>query len=67
MGYALSIANSGCAKEIILAGFDGYKQKEKNDEMNNLIEMYFKNNSSIPLCSITPTKYNIDSRSVYDF
>ena len=67
LGYALSIANSGCAKEIILAGFDGYKQKEKNDEMNNLIEMYFKNNSSIPLCSITPTKYNIDSRSVYDF
>ena len=39
LGYALSICIAGNAKQIYLAGFDGYK---KNSPLNNEINSYLK-------------------------
>ena len=66
LAYALSIANSGKAKKITLAGIDGYENNELlNSEMNELIKSYCKNKTSIKAISITPTKYKIETKSVY--
>ena len=66
LAYALSIANSGKAKKITLAGIDGYENNELlNSEMNELIKSYSKNKKSIKAISITPTKYKIETKSVY--
>ena len=68
LAYALSIANSGKAKNITLAGIDGYQNNEAlNLEMNELIKSYYKNNKAIKATSITPTKYKIDTKSVFSF
>ena len=60
VAYALSIASSGNARNIFLAGFDGY---EKNDRRSKIVEEIFYNfNSAVgpkPLIAITPSDYNI--------
>ena len=64
--YALAISNSGKASSITLAGFDGYSENDsRNSEMNELFRFYFKNKGSVKVISITPTKYKIDTKSVF--
>ncbi len=66
--YALAIANSGKAKRIYLAGFDGYDADDpKRREMDELLLLYQSLKKKIDLVSITPTKYKVKSRSVYSF
>jgi 4-hydroxy 2-oxovalerate aldolase len=66
LAYALSVANSGQAKNITLAGMDGYNNNDAlNLEMNELIKSYYRNKKSIKAISITPTKYKIDTKSVF--
>ena len=66
LAYALSIANSGEAKNILLAGIDGYTNNDAlNLEMNELIKSYNKNKKSIKVISITPTVYKIKIKSVF--
>ena len=66
VAYALAVANSGGASEILLTGFDGYPGEDiRNEEMNNIFEQYFKHPSAITLKSITPTKYNLDKGSIF--
>ena len=65
LAYALSIANSGQAKSILIAGIDGYNNDELNSEMNELIKSYYKNKKSLKAISITPTKYKIKTKSVF--
>ena len=68
LGYALAISNSGMASDITLAGFDGYTYDDaRMHEVNELIKIYNKNKKSIKLISITPTKYKIDTKSVFQF
>ena len=46
--YALCIANSGKAKNLLLAGFDGFNSEDiRHQEMENTIEIYFKLKRSI--------------------
>jgi 4-hydroxy 2-oxovalerate aldolase len=67
IAYAISICNSKKAKNIFLAGFDGYENNEKkNSQMNQMFKDYFKNTKAIGIRSITPTKYTIDTISVFD-
>tara|TARA_B100000795_G_C22806749_1_gene445499 strand:+ start:4323 stop:5936 length:1614 start_codon:yes stop_codon:yes gene_type:complete len=64
--YVLSIANSGKASDIFLAGFDGYEKDDpRNEEMNQLIAKYKETQDSCALVSITPSKYNISVESLY--
>ena len=66
--YALGVINRGKAKNVYLAGFDGY---EKNDprhlDMNNSINTYSNLKNNKPLISITPTIFKLESKSVYTF
>ena len=66
ISYALAIATSGKAKKILLAGFDGYSADDpRRVEMDNLLTLYQQSKSKVPLTSITPTRYKIDSVSIY--
>ena len=68
VSYALAIANSGKAKRIFLAGFDGYDIDDpRRAEMDNLLIIYQSLKTKVDLVSITPTKYKVKSRSIYSF
>jgi 4-hydroxy 2-oxovalerate aldolase len=64
--YALAIATSGKASRILLAGFDGFPESDpRGHEMQEVFDCYLSNEGSLPIISITPTKYNIPSSSLY--
>ena len=64
--YALSIATSGQAGRILLAGFDGYGNSDiRTKKIDELLHLYSSSSGSRPLLAITPTTYSINSTSVY--
>jgi 4-hydroxy 2-oxovalerate aldolase len=66
ISYALGIANSGKAKKIFIAGFDGYEAEDpKRREMDELFNLYHSLKNKAEITSITPTKYKVKSISVY--
>jgi 4-hydroxy 2-oxovalerate aldolase len=66
IAYALAIASSGQAKQIYLAGFDGYSADDpRNTEMDELLSAYQQAPNALNLASITPTRYMIPTTSVY--
>ena len=66
ISYALGIANSGKAKKIFIAGFDGYEAEDpKRREMDELFNLYQSLKNKAEITSITPTKYKVNSISVY--
>jgi 4-hydroxy 2-oxovalerate aldolase len=68
IGYALAIANSGKAKSIFLAGFDGYGEEDtRTREMSEIFKLYKETKNSIPVNSVTPTIYGINIQSIYSF
>ncbi len=63
--YALAVINSGKAKSIFMAGFDGYLTDDPRQfEMEKFLTIY-NSSKSIELVSITPTRYSIKIKSVY--
>lgn len=66
IAYALAIASSGQANQIVLAGFDGYGADDpRRKEMDQLFENYQSTDLAIPCVSITPTCYEIPVQSIY--
>lgn len=66
VAYALAIATSGQAKQILMAGFDGYGADDpRYTEMMKLLDHYKSVALPIPLRAITPTCYDINRSSVY--
>ncbi|MDC1258263.1 aldolase catalytic domain-containing protein [Pelagibacteraceae bacterium] len=67
ISYVLAIAISGNAKKIMLAGFDGYSSEDpRRLETDQLISLYNLLKKTKPtLTTITPSKYKLDSTSVY--
>lgn len=66
MAYAMAAASSGKAKRILMAGFDGYPGEDpRNADTNKLLRQYQDTPSSTPLLCLTPTRYDIDSQSIY--
>ena len=66
VAYALSIATSGNASRILLAGFDGYGSNDRRTKIvNDLFFSYSANKKSKKIISITPTSYNFTSKSIY--
>ena len=64
--YALSIATSGNAHKILLAGFDGYGSNNKRTKMiDELFYLYSSFKDSKPIVAVTPTSYSISSASIY--
>ena len=63
--YILALLNSGEARNIYLVGFDGYaKDDERSSEMIETIELY-NQHSKKEIISLTPTKYNIETKSIF--
>lgn len=66
VGYALAIATCGRANRILLAGFDGYGADDRRrKEMDGLLKDYAHALSARPIISITPTRYEIITQSIY--
>jgi len=64
-GYAMSLCSIGKAKNIYLAGFDGYKDNESLDkEMNSYFLNIKKNFPKLNFCSLTPTNYSIPKKLI---
>ena len=65
VGYALSLANTGSAKNISMVGFDGYDRDDiRQIRMNELLDLYYQQ-SHVPVTALTPTTYNLDKGSIY--
>ena len=55
-------------KEFFLAGFDGYDADDpRQREIDELLLLYQSLSKKVDLVRITPTKYKVQSRSVYSF
>jgi 4-hydroxy 2-oxovalerate aldolase len=66
LSYVLAIATSGKAKQILLAGFDGYGADDpRRKEIDNIFNLYRKAQGNIDFFSITETRYEIPIKSVY--
>jgi 4-hydroxy 2-oxovalerate aldolase len=66
IAYALAIASSGRATRVLLAGFDGYSADDPRfSEMAELFATYLASDGSVPIESVTPTRYSIPTTSIY--
>lgn len=64
--YSLAAASSGGANKIMLAGFDGYSPGDpRNDEMDELVDLFFATEHVPDLVAITPSRYKVPCTSVY--
>ena len=64
--YALSIATSGNASRVLLAGFDGYGvQSRRTKVVDELLYLYSSFKDAKPIVAITPTSYSVSSASIY--
>ena len=63
--YALSIATSGQAERILLAGFDGYGNEDVRTKIiDELLHLYSTKAGAKSLLAVTPTTYSIGSTSI---
>ena len=64
--YALSIATSGNASKILLAGFDGYGIQDRRTKiLDELLYLYSSFKDAKPIVAVTPTSYSVASVSIY--
>ena len=65
VGYAMALCLIGKAKNIYLAGFDGYENNEPlNEEMNSYLINIKKNLPKLKFFSLTPTSYSISKKLI---
>jgi 4-hydroxy 2-oxovalerate aldolase len=66
LSYALAIATSGKARQILLAGFDGYGADDpRRKEVDDVFNLYQKTKDAVDFFSITETRYEIPIQSIY--
>lgn len=66
IAYALALVTSGQARQLLLAGFDGYAAGDpRTTEMQQVFNMYMANQSKIDVAAITPSRYLLPARSIY--
>ena len=64
--YALSIATSGNASKVLLAGFDGYgTQDRRTKTIDELFYLYSSFKDAKSIVAVTPTSYSVASASIY--
>jgi len=67
LAYAIAVASAGGAKRILLAGIDGYEKSDPRfEEVERVLKIYNNKDEAIPLVSITPTLYSLDTNSVFN-
>ena len=69
LAYTLATLGATNVKNIMLAGFDGYPKGDiRNQEVENVFDIFKKKYEKINIYSITPTNYfNVSSKSIYGF
>ena len=66
LAYALSIATSGKASKILLAGFDGYGANDRRTKViDELFYLYSSFKEARYIVAVTPTSYSVASASIY--
>ena len=66
VAYALAIISSGNARQVFMAGFDGFGADDpRTREMQNILAAYGVSEKAVPLISITPTRYQMKVKSIY--
>ena len=66
LAYSLAVATSGQAARILMAGFDGYAPGDpRNDETEAVLDAFYSHADSSKLLAVTPTRYRMQSASVY--
>lgn len=67
LAYALAVASSGKAENILMAGFDGYVRGDmRNDEVESMLAVFGTSGAQQTIYSVTPTRYKgLLSRSIY--
>jgi 4-hydroxy 2-oxovalerate aldolase len=66
VAYSLAVATSGKARQILMAGFDGYPADDpRTKEMQSLLDVYVGSEHSIELIAVTPTRYSLSTSSIY--
>ena len=66
ISYALAVASSGKANQLLLAGFDGYNTEDPRRLENDMIfSKQQRVASAVPILAVTPTLYHIESTSIY--
>lgn len=66
VAYAMAMTASGEASRVLMAGFDGYGADDpRNREMKELLDLYQQTPGARELVSVTPTRYELTSRSIY--
>ncbi|MBI5162518.1 MAG: aldolase catalytic domain-containing protein [Magnetospirillum sp.] len=64
--YALALANAAGARNILLAGFDGYGASNPlQDEMEYVFACYRATAGTVPVTAVTPTTYSIEQSSLF--
>jgi 4-hydroxy 2-oxovalerate aldolase len=63
--YGLAVATAAGAKEILLAGFDGYEAGKPHEEMEVVFNLYRMTSNAVPIISVTPTTYSINQSSIF--
>ena len=66
VAYALAVVTSGNASKVLMAGFDGFGADDpRSHEMKQLFEQYQATDQAVSLVAITPTRYGLQTESVY--
>lgn len=66
VAYALAIATSGRACQVLMAGFDGYGADDpRTREMQQLLDLYRSHQKTVEITSVTPTRYSLPTQSIY--
>ena len=66
VAYALAVATSGGAEHVLMAGFDGFSADDpRNEEMDKVLLTYANAEHVTPILAVTPTRYHLDSVSIY--
>ena len=68
MSYALATVTAGNSENIYIAGFDGYGADDpRNNEMNSIFQLYLKSSGAKDIVSVTPSRYDVEKKSIYGF
>jgi 4-hydroxy 2-oxovalerate aldolase len=66
IAYVLGLAASGGAAKLMFTGLDGYPGSDRrNEQMNWLLECYRSTPGSVPVKSLTPSRYRLEKASIY--
>ena len=66
--YALAIAAAANARQVFLAGFDGFSASDpRHQEMNAIFDLFRMAYPNIVVTALTPSSYNVSQSSIYAY